>query len=66
MNDALTGKSYSFEDGGKIEVIQVKQRDDGPWVTYQISVNDSLPRKLTMHRKEFMDHYKHLFGPDDA
>ena len=66
MNDTLVGKSYSFEDGSKIEVIQVKQRDDGPWVTYQISVNDSLPRKLTMHRKEFMDHYKHLFGPDDA
>ena len=66
MNDTLVGKSYSFEDGGKIEVIQVKQRDDGPWVTYQISVNDSLPRKLTMHRKEFMDHYKHLFGSDDA
>ena len=62
----MVGKSYSFEDGSKIEVIQVKQRDDGPWVTYQISVNDSLPRKLTMHRKEFMDHYKHLFGPDDA
>jgi hypothetical protein len=64
--DRLIGKIYIFEDGGKIEIIQVKHRDDGPWVTYHISMNDSLPRKLTMHRKEFMDHYKHLFGPDDA
>jgi hypothetical protein len=64
--DRLLGKSYIFEDGGKIEVIQVKQRDDGLWVTYQISMNDSLPRKLIMQRVEFMDHYKHLFGSDDA
>ena len=66
MFDRLMGKSYIFEDGGKIEVLQIKKRDDGLWVTYQISMNDSLPRKLTMHRREFMDHYKHLFGPDDA
>ena len=64
--DRLVGQKFVFDDGNKIEVIQVKQRDDGMWVTYQISANDSLPRKLTMHRKEFMDYYKHLFGTDNA
>ena len=63
--DRLVGKNFIFEDGNKIEVLQVKSRDDGLWVTYQISTNDSLPRKLVMHRVEFMDYYKHLFGPDD-
>ena len=56
------GKSYTFEDGGKIEIIQIKQREDGPWVTYQTSMNSSLPRKLVMTKKEFLDNFGHLFG----
>jgi hypothetical protein len=61
----LIGKSYVFEDGGKIEVAQIKEREDGPWVHYYISMNSSLPRKLVMKYSEFMDHYKHLFGEID-
>lgn len=65
MNN-LVGKSYTFEDGGKIEVIQTKQRDDGLWVHYRISMNDSLPRKLVMKHDEFMNHYKHLFKDNNV
>ena len=64
MNDALTGKSYSFEDGSRIEVIQLKDREDGTWVHYFIRMNDSLPRKLLMRLDEFLKNYGHLFGID--
>jgi len=57
----IVGKSHVFEDGAKIEVLQIKQREDGPWVHYYISMNSSLPRNLVMKYDEFMDHYKHLF-----
>ena len=62
----LVGKSYIFEDGGKIEVIQVKPREDGLWVHYLISMNSSLPKKLVMKHGEFMTNFKHLFGEDDG
>ena len=61
----LVGKSYFFEDGSKIEIIQIKDREDGPWLTYLISTGNSLPRKLVMRKNEFMHHYEHLF-PDDS
>jgi hypothetical protein len=61
----LVGKSYIFEDGGRIEVIQVKPREDGLWVHYVISMNSSLPKKLIMKHNEFMSNYKHLFGEDN-
>jgi len=62
----LVGKSYKFEDGSKIEVIQVKSREDGLWVHYVTTMNSSLPRKLVMPHKEFMTNFKHLFGEDDG
>ena len=65
MNN-LVGKSYTFEDGGKIEVIQVKSREDGLWVHYIISMNSSLPRKLVMKHNEFMTNFRHLFGEDNG
>lgn len=57
----LTGMSYNFPDGARIEVVQIKQREDGPWVHYYISMGSGLPRKLLMKHSEFMDQYKHLF-----
>ena len=56
----IVGKTYSFEDGVKCEVMQIKIRDDGPWVTYHVHGN-SAPRKLTMHLDEFLNQYGHLF-----
>ena len=57
----LVGKIYTFEDGDSIEVIQIKRRDDGPWVTYHIIQSGGLPRKLLLPYNEFMEHYGHLF-----
>jgi hypothetical protein len=57
----LVGKSYTFEDGSHISVIQLKNREDGMWVHYEISINSSLPRKLVMPLNEFINTYEHLF-----
>lgn len=58
----LLGKKFSFEDGAMIEVIQLKEREDGLWVHYFISMNDSLPRKLIMKLEEFNNTFGHLFN----
>jgi hypothetical protein len=57
----LVGKSYTFDDGDSIEVIQVKRRDDGPWVTVHITQGPGIPRKLVMRTDEFVESYGHLF-----
>ena len=61
----LVGKSYIFEDGNKIEVIQVKKTDEdrgGELVTYHVTQGiRSLPRKLVMSGVEFMNTFGHLF-----
>jgi hypothetical protein len=66
----LVGKYFIFEDGNKIEVIQIKQRDsemDGlvPWVTYHITQGRGLPQKHVIIMKEFISLYGHLFGLED-
>lgn len=57
----LVGKSFVFDDGDSIEVIQVKRRDTGPWVTYHITQSGGIPRKMVMALGEFNDTYGHLF-----
>jgi hypothetical protein len=57
----LIGKKFSFEDGASLEVLQLKEREDGLWVHYFISMNDSLPRKLVMKLDEFNNTFGHLF-----
>lgn len=57
----LVGKSFTFDDGDSIEIIQVKRRDDGPWITYHIQQGPGIPRKLLMSAPEFMDTFSHLF-----
>ena len=63
--DNLVGKSYIFEDGSEIKVIQIKNRDYQeevkPFVTYMVSNGPNLPRKLVMPLHEFIDTYGHLF-----
>jgi len=61
----LVGQKYTFEDGDAIEVVQVKRRDDGPWVTYHIHQGPGVPRKLVMSATEFVVTYGHLFGRVD-
>ena len=60
MNDLL-GKTFTFDDGSTIEVIQIKPREDGLWVHYITSINSSLPRKLLMRLEEFNNTFGHLF-----
>lgn len=60
--EKLLGKIYTFEDGDRIEVVQVKRRDTGPWITYHIYQGPGIPRKLLMTAEEFEVTYGHLFG----
>lgn len=58
---SLVGKSWTFEDGDSISVVQVKRRDDGMWVTYHVQQGPGLARKLLMREDEFIATYGHLF-----
>lgn len=60
----LVGKSYSFDDGDSMTIIQVKRRDDGPWVTYHVQQGPGIPRKMVMPIEEFIDLYGYLFNED--
>lgn len=66
--EELLGKSYTFDDGSKIEVIQVKLTDENRGkflVTYLISQGPNLPRKLVMGIDEFINSFGHLFNIED-
>lgn len=60
----LIGKFYVFDDGNRIDIIQVRRRDDGPWVTYHVTQSNGIPRKLLLSLTEFVEHYGHLFSPE--
>ena len=63
----LVGQFYVFEDGNKIEVIQVKKTDEdrGDYlVTYHVSRGPNIPQKLVLPVKEFLSYYSHLFDVD--
>ena len=64
MTHPLVGRSYNFDDGQRIEVIEVKDADEtlgGRRVFYYIYTGPGIPRKLVMPIEQFMDHYRHLF-----
>jgi hypothetical protein len=63
----LIGKYYVFEDGNKIEVIQVKKTDEdrGDYlITYHVTHGPSIPQKLVLPVAEFLNYYSHLFDID--
>lgn len=63
--EKLVGECYVFEDGDKIEVIQVKSRSPEEYdtlVTCHVTQGPGISRKLVMNVKEFVDTYGHLFG----
>jgi hypothetical protein len=66
MDTSLVGKKYIFPDGVELEIIQIKRREDEPWVTYTIGQRNGIPRKLVMKESEFVGLYGHLFGLKDA
>jgi len=57
----MVGKKYVFEDGDSIEIVQIKRRETGPWVTYHVQQGPGIPRKLLMMLDEFHITYGHLF-----
>ena len=59
--EPLIGRSYRFEDGDSLEIVQIKRRDDGPWLTYHVQQGPGIPRKLMMRLDEFATTYGHLF-----
>jgi hypothetical protein len=59
--EKLRDLSYVFEDGDSIEVVQVKRRDTGPYVTFNIRQGPGIPRKLVLSIDEFINTYGHLF-----
>lgn len=61
-SDRLLGKKFTFEDGDSIEVVQVKRRDTGPWITYHVHQGPGIPRKLLLPIEEFIGTYGHLFN----
>jgi hypothetical protein len=64
----LQGKSYKFDDGNSITVVQVKKTDEdrgGYLVTYHIKTGPGIPQKLILPLNEFIGHYGHLFGLAD-
>ncbi len=61
LGQDLVGQRFQFDDGDSIEVIQVKRRETGPWVTYHIQQGPGIPRKMVMSLEEFNQTYGHLF-----
>lgn len=61
----LVGKSYNFDDGDSIKVIQVIDREiyneTTPVVTYLSQSGPGIPRKLQMPYHDFMEAFGHLF-----
>ena len=59
------GDRYNFEDGGYIEVIQIKnaeyQNENTQMITYNIGGPKNLPRKLVMEVNQFISNFGHLF-----
>ena len=62
-HEDLIGKTYKFDDGDLIEVIQIKWRGDEDFlVTYHIHQGPGIPRKLILPLNQFLVTYGYLFG----
>ena len=64
MTHPLVGRSYTFEDGKRMEVIQVREVDElrgGASVTYLAYQGPGIPQKLILNLEQFMDIYGQLF-----
>ena len=59
--EQLVGKIYEFSDGASIHVFQVKRRDDGLWVTYEVIFPGCLAKRHIMAERDFIEKFSHLF-----
>jgi hypothetical protein len=59
----LIGKSYRFEDGNSLTIVQIKERNtDDYWVTFESKISPSIPKRTVMPLIEFLELYGHLFS----
>lgn len=58
----LSGKTHCFPDNVVLRIVQVKQRSDAQYVTYETDYGNSLPRRFVMRADLFMEEYGHLFN----
>ena len=64
MTHPLVGKSYTFEDGNRMEIIQVREQDElrgGASVTYLAYQGPGIPQKLILNIDQFIEIYGQLF-----
>ena len=64
MTHPLVGKSYTFEDGNRMEIIQVREQDElrgGASVTYLAYQGPGIPQKLILNLEQFIEIYGQLF-----
>jgi hypothetical protein len=62
----LKGKKYEFDDGMILSVVDVKQREDGLWVTYESGHPSAIPRRFVTQIGKFLETFGHLFGVDNG
>jgi hypothetical protein len=58
------GRSHTFEDGNRMEIIQVREVDElrgGASVTYLAYQGPGIPQKLILNLEQFIDIYGQLF-----
>ena len=58
---SLVGRSYTFEDGKAIRILQIKPSDKGHRVHYYQIEPGALEKKLVMEFPEFVNNFGHLF-----
>ena len=57
----FVGKTYTFPDGATLTILQAKRRDDGIWLTYEMTRGPTFPQRLVMLESEFHKVFGHLF-----
>ena len=62
----LKNAKYEFEDGMILKVVDVKQREDGMWVTYESGHPSAIPRRFSLQLGKFLETFGHLFGVDNG
>ena len=55
------GKTVDFEDGKSIRIHQIKQREECPWVIFEINEGGNIPRRLITTLYEFQQKFGKLF-----
>lgn len=57
----LAGFTYGFEDGTRLDILQIKVGGEDYRVHYTVTASQgALPRKLVLPLKDFIDRFGHL------